>query len=360
MKFIHTGDLHLGSKMGTRLTPDKAAARKAELRSTFKRMADYASENGCTAVLLCGDVFDENEPLLDDKNYFYHVVSAHPDVYFAYLKGNHDTGDHFSEDAPENLLTFGNDWRYYELGDVRVYGTELPEKGARAAAARLSTDSNFVNIVMLHGQIGSSADSIVIQDYAGKGIDYLALGHVHSYSKGQIDMWGEYAYCGTPEGRGFDETGEKGFVLVETDRPGARVETRFVPFAQRTVHEFRVDISGTASKEDALDVCEEAVSGAKNRDLVRLLIEGATRFDTDGLDTALENSLGGRFFALSVKNLSTEEPDYEAFLNEVSLRGEFARKLAADTSLSDADKKRIAALGFKALAGNLREDIKVR
>ena len=52
--------------------------------------------------------------------------------------------------------------------------------------------------------------------------------------------------------------------------------------------------------------------------------------------------------------------DYEAFLNEVSLRGEFARKLAADTSLSDADKKRIAALGFKALAGNLREDIKVR
>ena len=360
MKFIHTGDLHLGSKMGTRLTPDKAATRKAELRYTFRRIADYASQNGSAAVLLCGDVFDENEPMLDDKNYFYHVVRTHPDVVFAYLKGNHDTGDRFSEEAPENLLTFGSEWRYYEFGDVRVYGMELPEKGKRAAAASLTTDPAFVNIVMLHGQIGSSADSIVIQDYASKGIDYMALGHVHSYSGGPIDMWGEYAYCGTPEGRGFDETGVKGFVLIETDRPGARVSTRFVPFAQRTIHEIHVDISETVSKENAADVCEEAVAGVPDKDLMRIVIEGATPFDTDGLETTLENSLSGRFFALSVKNLSTEEPDYEGFLNEISLRGEFARKLEADPDLSDADRKRIAALGFKALSGNLREDIKVR
>ena len=48
-----------------------------------------------------------------------------------------------------------------------------------------------------------------------KNIDYLALGHIHEYSQGQIDLRGKYAYSGCLEGRGFDELGEKGFILID-------------------------------------------------------------------------------------------------------------------------------------------------
>ena len=48
-------------------------------------------------------------------------------------------------------------------------------------------------------------------------IDYLALGHIHSYKCHKLDKRGVYCYSGCLEGRGFDECGDKGFVLLETE-----------------------------------------------------------------------------------------------------------------------------------------------
>ena len=47
-----------------------------------------------------------------------------------------------------------------------------------------------------------------------KNIDYLALGHLHDYRFERLDSRGHYCYSGALEGRGFDELGPKGFVVV--------------------------------------------------------------------------------------------------------------------------------------------------
>ena len=43
-------------------------------------------------------------------------------------------------------------------------------------------------------------------------LDYVALGHVHSFDGIHTVGKTTYAYSGIVEGRGFDECGEKGFI----------------------------------------------------------------------------------------------------------------------------------------------------
>ena len=63
MKIIHLADVHLGSKMESRLPSDKAAKRRNEIRASFLRTAEYAEQNGVTAIIIAGDLFDGNNPL---------------------------------------------------------------------------------------------------------------------------------------------------------------------------------------------------------------------------------------------------------------------------------------------------------
>lgn len=72
------------------------------------------------------------------------------------------------------------------------------------------------------------SENLNLNRLRGKGIDYLALGHIHQHREEKLDDRGIYVYSGCLDGRGFDECGEKGFVLVETG--GGRVHTRLCRF----------------------------------------------------------------------------------------------------------------------------------
>ena len=103
MKIIHTADIHLGSRMDSKFNKEIANERKAELRNTFKRLVEYAKDNGVSLIMLCGDMFDSDRPFKKDKDFFYSVVTANPDIDFLYLKGNHDISDAIPEELPDNL-----------------------------------------------------------------------------------------------------------------------------------------------------------------------------------------------------------------------------------------------------------------
>ena len=67
MKWIHCADLHLGSRVETNLTAEKARERKAQLLQTFGRMIDFAAENEVRAVLNMAPV-DGGDRLLRRKD----------------------------------------------------------------------------------------------------------------------------------------------------------------------------------------------------------------------------------------------------------------------------------------------------
>ena len=90
MKIIHTADVHLGSKIESKLPKDKSDIRKAEVRQAFNNMVEYAIQNDISIIMISGDLFDSTRPLKKDKDFFYNVVRNNPDIEFIYLRGNHD------------------------------------------------------------------------------------------------------------------------------------------------------------------------------------------------------------------------------------------------------------------------------
>lgn len=73
-------------------------------------------------------------------------------------------------------------------------------------------EDGLVHLMVLHGELstaGSRYDPITKEQIGQSGLDYLALGHTHQFGGFAREGKTTYAYSGCPEGRGFDELGER-------------------------------------------------------------------------------------------------------------------------------------------------------
>lgn len=348
MKFIHTADIHLGSKIEAKLPPEKTEERKAEVRTAFKNMVEKARVFGAKVILLCGDVFDGDRPLKKDKEFFYSVVRNNPDVDFLYLRGNHDNLESYSE-SYDNLKTFSKEWTSYTYGDVVFSGIEIAPENCTSFYSSLSLDPSKINVVLLHGQKSESVGDgkINIARLKDKNIDYLALGHIHYASRGRIDECGVYAYSGCLEGRGFDETGAKGFYLVDTD--GGKITFEFIENSVRKIDEFVVNVSAANGEYEAYKIVRESISADRN-DILRIVLKGEISFDGDGLAAETERLLKGDFYFVSVKDETLQKFDFDKIAGDNSLKGEFIRQVLASPE-TDEVKRKVISVGIKALSG---------
>lgn len=350
MKIIHTADVHLGSKMDSKFSKEIADERKAELRNTFKRLVEYAKENDVSVIMLCGDVFDSDRPFKKDKDFFYSIVAANPEIDFLYLKGNHDISDSIPEELPKNLKLFSGQWTTYSYGNVVICGTELCPANSSSYYSSLILDEEKYNIVMLHGQISDSLSGgdINLKKLKNKNIDYLALGHIHKLSQGQIDERGEYVYCGCLEGRGFDEPGEHGFVLLNAEKD--KHTHTFVPFAQRKINEIDVDITGCKSAYEAYTKVKNSTQLNK-RDLYKINLIGEINFDVDRLADDVERLLADSCCFVSIKDKTRRKIDISQYEKDLSIKGEFIRIVYNNAKLDNEEKMTIINCGLKALDG---------
>ncbi len=352
MKLIHTADLHLGSKIEAKFPASKSKLRRTELRNSFSRMIDRAKELGAEIVLIAGDAFDTAPATPADADFFFSAIKANPDLSFLYLHGNHDAGVPFPADVP-NLVAFGDAWTVYEKDGVAVSGIEMTEENCASLYESYSPVPGKVNIVTLHGGLGSSpaVGTVVLSRLADKGIDYLALGDYHGLKTGKLDAKGIWAYPGCPEGRGFDEPGEKGFLLLTVEN--GSVKTEFVPHACRTLRVIDCDLTGVGREYDAIETAKTAIADLPASDPIRLNLVGAVGFDRTDLAQNVEARLNedGRRFFVSVKDRTVAALDLDAIRAETSLRGEFLRLLDGNETLSDEEKNAILELGLRASAG---------
>ena len=345
MKLIHCADIHLGSKMEAYLSGEKAEERRRELRASFTNLLDYAKNNGVKGVLLCGDIFDSDRPFKKDKEFFYNAVKNSPEITFFYLRGNHDSEESFTQEL-ENLKTFSRGITTYELGGVNISGVELGQDNCTSIYSSLRLNKDKLNILMLHGAAGdtSGRDKINLTKLRNKNIDYLALGHIHSFSEGRLDERGVWAYSGCLEGRGFDEAGEKGFILLDIDKT---ITFEFVPFAKRKIHIFNIDISGAQDDYSAYSLVKNNINCSK-RDIVRAELCGEISFDNAGLAQEIQKRMGGNYYLLDIKDRTKRKFDLEKLQGDISLRGEFIRTVLA-ASFTEDEKADIISAGLKAL-----------
>ena len=346
MKIIHCADVHLGSRMN-KFPKDKADERAREIRASFERMISYAKNEGIDTILLAGDIFDSDRPFKKDKEFFYSAVRRNSEITFFYLRGNHDGKESYTEEI-ENLKTFGDEWTSYTLGwNVVLSGIEIDRSNCLSMYSSLKLDPDNVNILMLHGQAGEGFGEckVSIPRLKNKNIDYLALGHIHGQGEAKIDERGISVYSGCLEGRGFDEIGEKGFMVYDTDTK----EVNFVPFACRTIEERSIDISDV---HDGYSVARKIKNEIKidKKNLLRLNLVGEVDFVDENLAADVEKYISDICYYVSVKDNTRLKIDYSSFKDSLSLKGEFVR-LVTGEALDDGDRQKILDLGLRALSG---------
>lgn len=343
MKIIHTADIHLGAKINN-FPKEVSAARKEEVRSSFKRLIDYANQNEIKVILISGDLFESDKPLVKDKEFFYSVVENNPQIDFIYLHGNHDIV--FDEKKYDNLKLFSDTWGSFSYDSVVISSIEMTSKNYSSLYSTLSLDIDKYNIVMLHGKVDTSEGlyNIVLSKLQNKNIDYLALGHYHSYMQGKIDERGEYAYSGCLEGRGYDELGEKGFVLIDTDNN----KKTFIPFSQRTINLIKADITGLTDIY-SIYLRAKSIGGFSKNDIYRIELIGEIDRVIDGLELELQKFLLNDTKYSDVKDHTKKKIDISKYEADLSIRGEFIREVYNDNSLSEEDKLKIISYGLKAL-----------
>jgi len=338
IKILHAADFHLDSAFAG-LTSEQSRLRRRESRRLLERLSNYVNQQGIDLVLLAGDLFDSAityretiEALIDA------LGSMDARVFIA--PGNHDFYGPRSPYAalawPENVHIF----RERGIGRVELPELRCAVYGAAFTDAHQETslldgfaapDDGLTHLMVLHADLNAAEaqyDPITREQIAASNLDYLALGHTHRFDG--LKRFGRTvcAYSGCPEGRGFDELGDKG-VLCGTVGDG-EVDIKFVPFARRRYRILRVNVTDRTPAEALYDAMPETAAS----DLCRVCFVGET--DERGVDIkSIEERFASEFFYLELRDETRIRQDIWARAQEDSLRGLFLRELRGKYDAAD-------------------------
>ena len=260
------------------------------------------------------------------------------------------------------MKLFTNSWQYYyqpcKGGQIVIAGAELHDRNRDHLFECLYLHPDSVNIVMLHGQEAEYRGKdqtvrIPLRQLRGRGIDYLALGHVHSFKEGRLDARGIFCYPGCLEGRGFDECGEHGFVLLDIDEETGICEPEFIPFSCRNLYTVYVDVTGCGCTEEMGRRVEQKLreAGYDSCHMIKVILNGRIGFDTEKNLYLLKKRLEDRYYYVKICDETTIEVDYNRYLTEESFRGEYIRVISEADELLEEEKAVLIRYGFQILAG---------
>ncbi len=364
IRFMHAADFHLGAEISF-LQGSKKAERKAEMIISAERIFSAAKQAQVDIVLLSGDIFDNNSADEQTVSAFFGWVNRLGDIPVILAAGNHDplTSDspYLKYSRPANLYVLGTDDECIPLTDlgIRVYGKSF-KSVYMAGEARFSLfpeDDGAINLMVLHGELGydltGDYNTVTKEFIENSGMDYIALGHVHTFSALKKAGSTYYAYCGCPEPHGFDETGEKGVIFGEISKKECTV--KFLPTALRRHCLAEIDVSAAKNSTDAAEiVLNDLKSGFGDnfgRNLYKVILCGAVSegisLNTSEILKRIENEI----FYIKISNRTEIEIDLELTARESSLKGMFVRRMLQKIE-TDGDEtgelRRALSLGLKA------------
>lgn len=275
LRFIHCGDLHLGSPFHDIAKVDERWQRivgKAPMRA-FQKIVQIAIDKKVHAVLITGDIYtsaDHNLTAQLDYVRLLHKL-AQNDIEVFMVTGNHDPLEAWKAKIPfpPNVHLFGSETveKFPLVVDgetvATVYGQSYAKSEQRDNLAwkfSRSSEDHYA-IGMLHTQVGSTQSTYApctLTDLKETGMDYWALGHVHAH---QILCEKPYIiYAGNPQGLDVTETGPRGCYYVEVGPYG----TTDVTFMDTSIVRWEtIDIS--IDTIESVSELREAVRFAKEK-----------------------------------------------------------------------------------------------
>lgn len=347
MKILHAADFHLDSPIQGR-TPEQTNLLRSALLQVPHKVAAAAMAENCDIMLLCGDLFDG--PYTQESYRALYTSLEEVGIPVFITPGNHDplTPDSpwTAERWPENVHIFGDaamESVYLPALNCYVYGAALtaPEAPGLLEGFHANNPDGYA-IGMIHGdptQATSPYCPVTAAQIENSQLDYLALGHIHK--RGELRAGRTLcAWPGCPMGRGFDELGEKGVLIVTLDNG---CDIRFLPLAVPRFFREEVDV-----KEDAEAALAAKLPALGNAHFYRMILTGESApVDTDSLlaqfphfpnlelrdrtvppidlwATAGDDTLEGVYFRLLLEAMEGQD---EATCRQIRLAAKISRRI---------------------------------
>ena len=356
--FVHTADIHLDTPFTARFTTDQASLRRKEVMQTFQRICEAAKE--AELFLISGDLFDSRFVSSQTVAFLKRCFAQMPNTRVFIAAGNHDprTKDsvYQTEIWGENVHIFGTEMEYVDIPElqIRIHGCSFQEPHQeKTLLSALPLKAEWANLLVMHGEIvakgaESTYNPIEKQALMESGVEYAALGHIHLYQG--VDRQGTvyYAYPGIPEGRGFDESGERGYLTGEVEKGSLRIEWN--PVSGRKFICKELDVSKCSDGLMLLSQLEKAIEEDGKEHIYRFILTGTAE---DGLveTDILNQQLKEKAFSIELKNQTKPTYNIEELAEESGLRGAFVAAMLAEIAKLPPEEKLI---GQRALEIGLR------
>lgn len=333
IKFIHTGDIHLGLQFNNASFPkEKAIERRRELWSTFQNIVKYAQQQQVDFLLIAGDLYEDAYFTVGDIKRVREIFKEAKDIKILISAGNHDILGPKSlynrvEWSP-NVTIFDNslDKKYFPQLDTVIYGyswdrMEIRENSLFGTFIKDESVSN--HILLLHGDISlqSSYLPLRLDELAGLNMDYIALGHIHKHNIFNDKI----AYCGCPEPLDFGEQGERG--IIEGSILNNKTKRQFLPISKRSFYEVNLSINGELGYLDVINKIKDINAGTLLNDFYRVRLQGYIQSDMD--ISNLQKDVEDNFYHLELINDTIPDYDLEelAFINKDNIIGQFINSM---------------------------------
>lgn len=365
MKILHTADLHLDSAFGAS-SPSESAARRGRQREVLRKIFSVAVSEKCDMVLIAGDLFDTSFVTPETRECCVSLFSefGKPVVI---APGNHDPyvdGSFYkSSELPENVYVFTSDsLQYFDFPNEKITVAGFAFTSAALLKNPLEGEvpvrQNESRLVLCaHTELDALTTRyapIQRSDIERYGFDYAALGHVHNVPV----ITDSIRYSGFPEGRGFDEQGEGGVLIITLDGDKAPVTERRIISEQRYITE-ELSVDGFATSEEielAVRKRIKHLAEQGGRTYLRLELVGFAHADGIPDIGALEREIHEGIGTLEITDSTLLLPDRNFLEKDTTLRGELYRTLKGRlTSESDAERKlavRALKIGLAAIDGS--------
>ena len=295
-RFVHAADLHIDSPFaGVGDADNRVATRLREATyEAFQNLVDLCINQNADFLVIAGDVYDGADRSVRAQLRFREGLSKLADkgIKSFVVHGNHDPLDGWQSSIswPEGVHIFGAipEWKNFEKNGEVVAAVQGMSYPTREVTENLATQftppesPSLFAIGLLHANVGANSAHpnyapCSVEDLLESGIDYWALGHVHTRQtlKRSAPV---IAYPGNTQGRHPNETGARGALVVNVDPSGAS-RSDFVALDVVRWERSDIDISNLETIDSLDSAIRQATDNlsveAEDRDVVcRLTLVG--------------------------------------------------------------------------------------
>lgn len=339
IKLLHAADLHLDSPL-LGYSESQRAALKKSLLGIPEQLVRLARSHTCDLMLLAGDLFDGPASAAGITALRNALEEAEIPVFIS--PGNHDflapESPWMTHIWPRNVhiftKTFPESVSLPEL-NCKIYGAGFHSMDCPGLLEHFQAEGpEQYHIGVFHGdpiQSASPYNPITAQQIRESALDYLALGHIHQQGSFQAGST-LCAWPGCPMGRGYDETGEKGILLVTLDSQAA---AEFLPLDSPRFYDLETDAAGGFQ-----DAAARLLPPVGNSHFYRVTFTGYAPEPFPGHPS----DLFPQFPNLTLRDRTVPETDLWGCVQEDSLEGLYFRKLKDALDGQDESSQRVIRL----------------